>query len=244
MVGTAGFDELAERYDRYRIGYASELYDALFEHGLHRGDTVLDVGTGNGLVARALTERGCAVTGIDVSERMLACARERVPTATFALAAAEALPFDAASFDAAVSAQTFHWLDEPRALAELERVVRPGGTIAIWWKGLIRGDAVRLVRESVAAEFGLPPTPDLVTEEFEAFHGAVLDDKRLCVVPWLVTMRACDYVGYESSRAHARDAYGATLDAYLERLRERLGPPEGELHLAYAHMLYVGRVPA
>ena len=236
------FDELADAYDRYRIGYASELYDAIFEYGLQSGSHVVDVATGTGLVATELVARGCSVTGVDVSAAMCAKARVRVPSATFVIANAEALPFGDASFDAATCAQSFHWFDQPRALAEMMRVVRPGGILAIWWKGFMRGDAIRHLRDDAAAEIGLPPTEDLLAKEFAAFDRAPLEDAVLRVVPWIVRVTAAEFLGYERSRARTRNAYGEKLEAYFEALAARLGPAETELALSYLQLLYLGRV--
>lgn len=238
------FDELADTYDRYRIGYAPELYDALFDYGLAANDTVLDVGCGTGLVTAELARRGALPTGIDICEPMLERARERVRSARFAVARVEALPFEAASFDAATSAQAFHWFDQPRAFAELARVVRPGGTVAVWWKGLMRGDAIRLLRDEAAFAVGHEPTGDILAKDFDAFDAAPLVEKVLRVVPWIVHMSVGDFLGYERSRARARDTYGDRLEGYYAALRERLGPPENDLALSYVQLLYLGGVPA
>ena len=82
--------------------------------------------------------------------------------------------------------------------------IAPGGTVAIWWKGMMRGDATRLTREAVARELGLSSPPDLLTAEFNAFDASGLEDRRLRVVPWIVHMSAERYFGYELSRARAR----------------------------------------
>src|SRR5208283_2281926 len=98
--------------------------------------------TGTGLVAAELAARGCAVAGVDASEPMLERARRRVRSAPFVAGRAERLPFADGVFDGAVCAQAFHWFEREQALAELIRVVRPGGVVAIWWKTLMRGDTV------------------------------------------------------------------------------------------------------
>ena len=238
------FDELADAYDRYRIGYASELYDAIFDYGLRPGARVIDVASGTGLVAAELVARGCDVTGTDSSKAMCQKARERVPGAAFGLGTAEALPFPDKSFDAATCAQAFHWFDQARAFSELTRVVRPGGILAIWWKGFMRGDAIRHLRDDAANEIGLPPTDDLLAKEFLAFEDVPLDDPVLRVVPWITRMTVDGFLGYERSRARARSAYGDKLEAYFEALERRLGPPDTELALSYLQLLYLGRVPA
>lgn len=237
-----GFDDLAEAYDRYRFGYADDVYDALFSYGLVPGGRVLDVGCGTGLVAAALAARGCPVVGVDVSEAMLERARRRASSSTFEIGHAESLRFADSSFDGAVSAQAFHWFDRTRALTELERVVRSGGVVAIWWKGLNRGDGVRLLRERAAREAGLDPPSDLLGAGFPEFEHSHLEDRRLRVIPWSVQVTVAAFLGYERSRARSRDAFGDRLEDYLVVLARLLGPPESELSLSYLHHLYLGRV--
>ena len=96
-------------------------------------DEVLDVATGTGAVARELLrQKGCAVVGVDQSAQMLAVARENLPaTVRLVEASAEHLPFEAASFSALTVTYLLRYVDDPGAtLAELGRVVRPGGTVA------------------------------------------------------------------------------------------------------------------
>src|SRR5947207_14473770 len=97
------------------------------------GDEVLDVATGTGAVARELLrQKACAVVGIDQSPEMLAVAREHLPaTVKLVEASAEYLPFEDASFSALTVTYLLRYVDDPGAtLAELGRVVRPGGTVA------------------------------------------------------------------------------------------------------------------
>jgi demethylmenaquinone methyltransferase/2-methoxy-6-polyprenyl-1,4-benzoquinol methylase len=107
------------------------------------GDTVLDVATGTGLVARELVHRkGCAVVGLDQSPEMLATARERTRglDVTLVEGRAEELPFPDAEFDALTFTYLLRYVDDPAAtLGELVRVVRPGGTIAMLEFALPRG---------------------------------------------------------------------------------------------------------
>jgi demethylmenaquinone methyltransferase/2-methoxy-6-polyprenyl-1,4-benzoquinol methylase len=96
-------------------------------------DEVLDVATGTGAVARELLrQKGCAVVGVDQSPEMLAVAREHLPARVKLVeASAEHLPFEDASFSALTVTYLLRYVDDPGAtLAELGRVVRPGGTVA------------------------------------------------------------------------------------------------------------------
>lgn len=105
------------------------------------GGEVLDVATGTGLVAEALLRRGLSVTGVDQSPGMLAHARSRLGgRATLVETSADALPFPDARFDHLTFTYLLRYVDDPaRTLAELARVVRPGGTIAMLEFGVSRG---------------------------------------------------------------------------------------------------------
>ena len=89
---------------------------------------VLDVATGTGMVAAELGGRGCNVVGLDQSEAMVRKAKDGT---LFVLGQAERLPFAEASFDAVTFTYLLRYVDDPAAtLAELARVLRPGGTLA------------------------------------------------------------------------------------------------------------------
>jgi demethylmenaquinone methyltransferase / 2-methoxy-6-polyprenyl-1,4-benzoquinol methylase len=97
------------------------------------GDRVLDVATGTGMVARELVrQKGCSVVGVDQSAGMLAEARRHTNgSIELVEASAEQLPFGEAEFDALTFTYLLRYVDDPAAtLAELARVVRPGGTLA------------------------------------------------------------------------------------------------------------------
>jgi demethylmenaquinone methyltransferase / 2-methoxy-6-polyprenyl-1,4-benzoquinol methylase len=114
-----------------------------------RGDRVLDVATGTGLVAAALVRRyGCSVVALDQSPEMLARARGRLSAerdlagrVELVQGEAERLPFGDAEFDALTFTYLLRYVDDPAAtLRELARVVKPGGRIA-------------------SLEFAVPPLP-------------------------------------------------------------------------------------
>lgn len=96
------------------------------------GGRVLDVATGTGLVAAELVRRGFTVTGLDQSTEMLEVARRRFQGAVDLVeASAEHLPFDDGAFDHLTVTYLLRYVDDPGAtLAELARVVRPGGVLA------------------------------------------------------------------------------------------------------------------
>ena len=121
---SARYDGLAAWYDEFRPTLPADELEAL-ERLLGPGRGLcLDLGCGTGVALERVRRLGWAVVGVDVSDDLLAVARERGMEAE--RAPAEALPFDEASFDAAVSIWTHTDVDDfPTVLAELARVLRP-----------------------------------------------------------------------------------------------------------------------
>ena len=99
----------------------------------------LDVGCGTGVLTQVVLEHGLAsrVVGIDSSDALLSYARSKEPhpAVSFRLGSAESLPYPEGAFDAAVSGLVLNFLEDPaRGVAEMRRVVAPGGTLGgyVW----------------------------------------------------------------------------------------------------------------
>ena len=130
----SSFDRIAPDYDSLRPVDDNwwELFETLVALGDLAGRTVLEIGPGPGRLAAALHERGCRVWAVDASAEMLEQARLNVPEQVgLKRGRAEQLPFKDGWFERAVMRMTVHLLDRPRAFAELARVLRPGGRLAI-----------------------------------------------------------------------------------------------------------------
>jgi SAM-dependent methyltransferase len=138
----ASFGAAAALYERARPTYPSDALDWLLPDG---SPDVLDLGAGTGKLTRLIDERGLHVEAVDPSEQMLAELRQVLPDVTTHVGSAERIPVPDASFDAVVVAQAWHWVDVPRAAAEVGRVLRPGGQLGLIWND--RDDRVDWVRE-------------------------------------------------------------------------------------------------
>jgi demethylmenaquinone methyltransferase / 2-methoxy-6-polyprenyl-1,4-benzoquinol methylase len=146
------FAPLGPTYDRYAnlLSFGQDPRWRRFlvsRFDLGPDDTVLDVATGTAAVAIELAQRtGCRVVGLDQSREMLETGRRRVEKAGLAdrielvEGRAEQLPFEDGAVDALSFTYLLRYVDEPAAtMAELARVVRPGGTIGMLEFGLPRG---------------------------------------------------------------------------------------------------------
>jgi SAM-dependent methyltransferase len=98
--------------------------------GVDAGDRLLDVACGSGLALELAHLRGASCAGIDASPRLVAVARDRSPDADIRVGDMHALPWDPASFDVVTSFRGI-WGTTPGAVAEIHRVLRPGGRVGI-----------------------------------------------------------------------------------------------------------------
>lgn len=129
MTGSASFDRVAGDYDRLRGGLERGRQSAASLARDMVPGTALEVGVGTGVVLLGLAELGWQVAGVDVSEQMLAIARERLGDRVRE-ADAKKLPFPDGSFDNVVFVHVLHLVGDLRAaLAEAARVLAPGGRV-------------------------------------------------------------------------------------------------------------------
>jgi SAM-dependent methyltransferase len=140
-AAAAGYGRAADVYARARPSYPEAAVDWLLaELGPQR--KVVEIGAGTGKFTALLVARGVEVVAVEP----VAAMRERLTELVDALdATAEALPFEDGSVGAIVASQSLHWTDVPRALAEFDRVLRPGGTVGLVWN--FRDDAVPWQRD-------------------------------------------------------------------------------------------------
>ena len=130
----AGYAEWAEMYDGPNPLIETEelVVRPILERVAEPGVQALDAACGTGRHAAYLHDRGCTVTGVDQSLEMLAVARNKLPEVHFEQGNIEQLAFADGSFDLVVIALALcHLADPTAAVAELARVLRPGGTLVI-----------------------------------------------------------------------------------------------------------------
>jgi SAM-dependent methyltransferase len=128
------FESAAAEYERHRPEYPVEaLRWSVEQLGLGPGSRILDVGAGTGKLTRGLVGLGFEVVAVEPGAPMLQQLMTAVPEAQAIEAPAESIPLPDESVDAAFAGQAYHWFDRERALAELRRVVRPRGGLALLW---------------------------------------------------------------------------------------------------------------
>jgi SAM-dependent methyltransferase len=184
-------------------------------YGIAPGDAVLDVGCGTGLTTREAARAAAPgrVLGVDVSERMLARAREltaqeRLDNVRFELGDAQVRRFDPASFDVAISRfGTMFFADPPVAFANIAGALRPGARLVLLvWQRYEDNDWVRGI-DAVLGDARRPPAPG--SDPFSLGDPGA-------------TTRMLEGAGFEDVRfddVHEPVLYGHDLDAALGFVR-------------------------
>lgn len=173
-AAAVGFERGADDYVAARPGYPAAALDLLVaELGLGPGAAVLDLAAGTGKLTVDLVAHGARVVAVEPVVAM----RERLVRDVAGVevrdGTAEALPLDDASVDLVTVAQAFHWFDGPAALAEIRRVLRPGGGLALIWN--VRDETVGWVRalgEIKDDTDGGPPYDHHQDVDWDALVGA------------------------------------------------------------------------
>jgi SAM-dependent methyltransferase len=141
-----GFERAAAAYERGRAGFPGPVVDAILsESGAAEGRTLLELGAGTGKLTRVLTGHGARVIALEPLAGMRAVLAVSAPEAEPLEAVAEEIPLRDASVDAVIAAQAYHWFDPVKATAEVARVLRPGGLVALVWNA--RDEAAAWMRE-------------------------------------------------------------------------------------------------
>jgi ubiquinone/menaquinone biosynthesis C-methylase UbiE len=123
------FGPVADAYDRARPSYPDAAVTWMTGSGR---SMVLELGAGTGKLTEILHDAGHEVLATDPSPEMLAVLGGRVPV-HHVVATAEHIPVRSRSVDVVVCGQSFHWFDHALAMAEIARVLRPGGIVALAW---------------------------------------------------------------------------------------------------------------
>lgn len=181
----AGFGSAAEAYERGRPDYPAAAIDFLAERlDLRPGRTVVDLAAGTGKLTRLLARTGARVIAVEPVDEM------RVFIETEAIAAtAETIPLPDDSTDAVTVAQAFHWFRADEALAEIDRILRPGGALALVRNRLEPGEFADILdryRGHASLEGDLSPTatfPHAQTLDADGLTARLASETSIATLP-------------------------------------------------------------
>ncbi len=156
VVNAADYDALRPRYAAEAVAWVAERGD------LGAGSLVVDLAAGTGQLSSAFDGRGLALVAVEPAANMRAVFGDRLPDVRVLDGTAESVPLENGAADAIVVGNAFHHFDEERALGEIRRVLRPGGSLALFWARPGDGEydrypAMRAIDEAV--ERARDPSP-------------------------------------------------------------------------------------
>jgi SAM-dependent methyltransferase len=252
------FTTTRDAYDAFMGRYADRLAPLLIGFaGVQPGEAVLDVGCGPGSLTEALGAQVGAerVAAVDPSEPFAAATAERVPSADVRVGAAESLPWPDDTFDAALAQLVVNFMSDADAgIAEMRRVVRPGGSVAACTWDYSGGMTMLRTFWDAALALDSDVPDEARTMRFhttgdlrEVWLGAGLADVETDALVVEAAYRDFDdFWDPFTAGVGPAGAYAMSLDqdrraALREECRRRLGHPEGAFTLSATAWAIRGR---
>jgi SAM-dependent methyltransferase len=212
------FGDVAEAYQQARPTYPPHAVQWVLDPA--PGRDVLDLAAGTGKLTRVIAETGARVTAVEPLDEMRAQLQHAYPDVTALAGTAEQIPLDDDSVDAVLVGQAFHWFDVERALAEIDRVLRPGGVLGLFWN--IRDDSIGWVAELSAS---LALGRDLLSQVDGSDWAPIAAHPRFAEperrdFPNPTAFDAGRLVAWAASTSHFATMEAEERDSRLEQVRE------------------------
>jgi SAM-dependent methyltransferase len=233
------FDVSDSEYDSFMGRYSSRLGPVFADFaGIEAGQHVVDVGAGTGALTNELLRRGARVAAAEPSPSFAASLERRLPDVDVRVAAAEELPWADESFDAALAQLVLAFMaDAPTGIAEMQRVVKPGGIVAacMWDRDQMEMlAAIDRTGRALGVQAQGPPLRYVSRDDITTLFGDDVDVEMLTV--------EAGYTGFDEFwEAMARApgparAWLSSLDPdglarVRDEFRRQLGEPEGPFSL-------------
>lgn len=244
----------ADAYHEGRPDYPPQIYEMLVARcGLQRGTRVVEIGPGTGQLTQHLLAVGAEVTAVEPDSGFVTYLATALPEVHLHHTTFEESSLESSSADLVAAATSFHWLDQPRALGEVRRILRPGGWLAVWWT--IFSDPTRpdpLIEEATGI-LGLDPGNqrtgtsfqlDEATRVHDLVHFGGLVDVQATRIHWEVPLNASQtralFASQMSLRRLAEERRLHVLDTLSGLVDDRFA---GIDHRPLLTIAYFGQMP-
>jgi ubiquinone/menaquinone biosynthesis C-methylase UbiE len=136
-LSTERFSDRVDQYTRYRPSYPPQVIERLTKAcGLTAQSRIADIGSGTGILTQLFLDRGCTVYGVEPNLAMRTAAEELLaahPNFKSVAGTAEQTTLQDRCVDFVTAGQALHWFDAIQARQEFNRILRPGGWVALVW---------------------------------------------------------------------------------------------------------------
>jgi SAM-dependent methyltransferase len=237
------FRRQAATYGRYRRDYSAGLYDAIEARtGPAGARTAIDVGCGTGFVTASLCQRGWRAIGVDLSAPMLAAASRGL---ALVRGRGEALPIRTSSASLVTAGTSFHWMPPGPTVAEMARVLRPGGWAAIFYRlGKPEGPAGRVIQGALARlGLAVPEGMPGALASPGVFAGSELQASEPLRLETTLDFTAEDFHGHVATIEWLRRLTGPRHARFLDEVRDALARehPDGVADPSLEHLILARR---
>ncbi len=251
----ANWGRTSNDYSLYRPGYPDSFYDKIALSGVGlKGQRILDLGTGTGILARNFAKRGCIVTGVDISENQISAAKklakEEGLAINFFVSAAESTNLPDNAFDVITASSCWLYFDKSIVILEVKRLLDPHGflmTCSIVW--LPFEDRIAQKTEELILRYnphwtGAGFKPEIQIQPEWSLNDFLLSSFHMYRIPmefthesWRGRIRACRGVGASLSQKEIEE-----FDNEHAKLLKKIADKSFNiLHLIWFHVFQLRR---
>ena len=170
------FNTQAERYERLRPGYVTELYEEIFRHvKLDETSNVVEVGIGGGQATEPVLKTGCRLTAVEYGDKLAEICRRKFaayPNFQAVTCKFEDYPAEDNACDLIFSASAFHWIPEEIGYPKVFRMLKPGGVFARFANHPFKDKSRPGMHEALQAVYALYMPGSLAPNEYSREQAA------------------------------------------------------------------------
>lgn len=250
------FDAVADEYNKYRPEYPPEMAESIISmSNIPTGGQILEVGSGTGKATQLFARFGYTIHCIEPGSNLAALAARGLkgfPQVSFEISRFEEWPELPAGFDLVISGQAFHWVTKEIGFPKVARVLKPGGSLALFWNmhsGAPEPIDAQLDRiyQEIAPEMDSPPISieETIIERCEAIElSGCFGPVTLKRFPWSISYQTEAYLGLISTYSDHIRLPSPVRQRLFERIAEAIDAQGGSIRRDYVAVLHFAQKPS